>query len=52
MSTVTLSQPAWLYISAENAFGIASQPLTTALPAFHAVFSLLGMKFSGLVRMQ
>jgi len=44
MSTVQLSQPARLYISAENAFGIASQPLTVGLPAAHAVFSLLGME--------
>jgi hypothetical protein len=33
MSTVTLSQPAWANISALKALGMASQPLTTALPA-------------------
>jgi hypothetical protein len=52
MSTVTLSQPAFENISAEKALGIASQPLTTALPAAHAVFSLLGMRFSSFARRQ
>src|SRR5207244_7433903 len=40
MSTVTLSQPHWAMTSAENPEGIASHPLTAALPAFHRSFSL------------
>src|ERR1700730_16993759 len=40
MSTVTLSQPHWAITSAENPEGIASHPLTAALPAFHRSFSL------------
>src|ERR1051326_7056523 len=41
MSTVTLSHPHCAIISAENPEGIASHPLTAALPAFHRSFSLL-----------
>src|SRR6266850_2604503 len=40
MSTVTLSQPHCAMTSAENPEGIASHPLTAALPAFHRSFSL------------
>src|ERR1051326_4420233 len=41
MSTVTLSHPHCAITSAENPEGIASHPLTAALPAFHRSFSLL-----------
>jgi hypothetical protein len=40
MSTVTLSQPHCAMTSAENPEGMASHPLTAALPAFHRSFSL------------
>src|SRR5690242_21141475 len=41
MSTVTLSQPHCAITSAENPEGIASQPLTQALPAASRALSLL-----------
>src|SRR5437016_953947 len=41
MSTVTLSQPHCAMTSAENPDGIASQPLTAALPACQRSLSLL-----------
>src|SRR5580658_1014511 len=41
MSTVTLSQPHWAMTSAANPDGIASQPLTAALPACQRSFNLL-----------
>src|ERR1051326_4060461 len=41
MSTVTLSHPHCAITSAENPEGIASHPLTAALPAFHRSFTLL-----------
>src|SRR5690349_647567 len=43
MSTVTLSQPHFEYISALKALGMASHPLTTALPAFHASLTLFAI---------
>src|SRR5258707_2351005 len=46
MSTVTLSKPHWAMTSAENPDGMASQPLTAALPACHRSFSL----FSAIAR--
>ena len=39
--TVTLSQPHWAITSAEKPEGIASQPLTAALPACQRSLSLL-----------
>jgi hypothetical protein len=46
MSIVSVSQPCAAIVSAAKLFGIASQPLTTGVPAFHIVrrrFSLIGM---------
>ena len=43
MSTVTLSQPHCAITSAEKPDGIASQPLTHALPAAIRALSLLGI---------
>ena len=40
MSTVTLSQPHCAIISAEKPDGIASQPLTTALPEAQTFLTL------------
>src|ERR687893_799114 len=50
MSTVTLSQPAWAYISAEKALGMASHPFTTAFPAFQASLTLFGIARPHLLR--
>src|SRR5262245_4770528 len=40
MSTVTLSQPHCAMVSAEQPLGIASHPLTQALPACSRLFSI------------
>src|SRR6185312_335651 len=40
MSTVTLSQPHWAMVSAEKPLGMASHPLTQALPACRRFFSM------------
>jgi hypothetical protein len=40
MSTVTLSQPHCAMVSAEKPLGIASQPLTQALPSVRRFFSM------------
>ena len=44
MSTVTLSQPHWAITSAEKPEGMASQPLTLALPASIRALSFVGME--------
>jgi hypothetical protein len=44
MSTVTLSQPHCAMTSAENPEGMASHPLTAALPALHRSFSLFSVE--------
>src|SRR5690242_9505898 len=48
MSMVSESQPAWAMVSAEKAFGIASQPLRTASPPAHLLlirFARIGQPF-------